>query len=236
LEVRCVTTRAVIFDLFGTLVRSFEAALYERSLEEMARVLGVEAGAFRQSWTHDTAYARVTGAFASVEANLEHICRALGASTGPAQYAEAVRIRLAFYRRTMVPRPDAVSTLQAIKARGLRLGLLSDCSCEAPQLWPEMPFAPLIDEPVFSCLAGFKKPDPHLYRLACDRLGVAPQECMYVADGHAHELGGASALGMQAVLIAVPGEAKWGYDEEEAVTWPGPRVAALAGVLGLLGG
>ena len=229
-----MTIRAVIFDLFGTLVYSFVPDVYERSLEEMADALGVDRGAFRQLWTRDTAYARITGGFGSIEANLEHICAALNEVPTAAQLAEVARIRLAFYRQTLVPRPDAVSTLRGLKALGLRLGLISDCSCEAPQLWPETPFASLIDEPVFSCVAGFKKPDPRLYRLACERLGVAPQECVYVADGYAHELGGASALGMRAVLIAVPGEAKWGYDQEEAVTWRGPRVAALSEVVGMV--
>jgi putative hydrolase of the HAD superfamily len=223
--------RAVVFDLFGTLVHPFAPALYERSLEEMAGALGLEPAAFRRLWWEDTSQARITGVLPTVEANLEHIAQALGASPTAPQLAEAVRIRLAFYRATLVPRADAVATLQAIKALGLRLGLISDCSCEAPLLWRETSFAALIDEPVFSCRAGFRKPDPRFFRLACERLDVQPQDCVYVADGYRHELAAAHSLGMHAVLIAVPGEETLSDGMMEAATWQGPRVAALSEVV-----
>ena len=225
--------RAVIFDLFGTLVPNLPAALAQ-SLTGMAAAVGAEPAAFHRLWVHDTVGARMMGAYPSVESSIACITDALGLSPTPEQLAEAARIRLAFYRASLAPRPDAVATLAALRARGLRLGLISDCSCEAPLLWHETPFAPLIDAPVFSCLEGTKKPDPRLYRTAGARLGVPPEECLYVADGYSRELSGARALGMRAALIAVPGEALADYTENEGATWTGDRVVALSQVLELL--
>ncbi len=228
--------RAVIFDLFGTLVPPFSAAPYERALAEMVAAVGLDPVAFRRMWLYGTADGRMTGAFASIEAEIAHIARALGADPTPAQLTAAARVRLDFYRAALNPRPDAVATLRALKGLGLRLGLVSDCSCEAPALWPSTPFAALIDGPVFSCVAGVRKPAPRLYRLACERLGVAPGECAYVADGYHGELATAQALGMHAVLIAVPGEATGEFTPDEAAGWAGARVAALSELVELLAG
>ena len=65
---------------------------------------------------------------------------------------------------------------------------------------------------------------------------MVPAECIYVADGFGGELHAASALGMQAVLIAVPGEASVDPRENERATWTGLRVQALAEILELVPG
>lgn len=223
--------RAVIFDLFGTLVPFFNPEPYRESLLAMADALGLDHEAFLQQWAYDTLAARMGGELATVEAGLAEIARALGASPTPEQIARATRLRLDYYRTTLRPWPDAVPTLRALKALGLRLGLISDCSCEAPLLWAETPLAALIDGPVFSCSEGLRKPDRRLYDLACRRLGVAPAECIYVGDGFGGELGGARAAGMEAVLITPPGEVGIAGAESEAATWTGPRVRTLGELL-----
>lgn len=57
-----------------------------------------------------------------------------------------------------------------------------------------------IDVPVFSCDERIKKPSPRIYEIACDRLNVKPQECIYVGDGSSEELTGAAAIGMCTIL------------------------------------
>lgn len=227
--------QAAIFDLFGTLVPPFTSGPFQQLLAESAAALGTDVAAFRRLWVYDTADARMTGAYGSLEGDLEHIARTLGVALTPSQLAAAVQARLAFYRRAMAPRPDAVATLRALKGLGLRLGLISDCSSEAPLLWPETPFATLIDVPVFSCTEGVRKPDPRLFRLACARLGVEPRGCIYVADGFHGELATARALGMEAVLLDVPGEVTLEFAPDEAATWTGPRIRALSELVGLAG-
>jgi len=226
--------QAVVFDLFGTLVPAFPASRFQQSLAEMARAVGVAYQDFRRLWSETSALARVTGQFDSIEANVRYECAELGASPTDDQIAEAVRIRYAFTREVLRPRPDAVATLQRITSAGLGLALVSDCSAEVPEIWPETPFASLIDVPVFSCAAGTKKPDPRMYHLACDGLGVAPETCLYVGDGFSRELTGAAAVGMQSVLIAPPGEVSPDSSENEGDTWGGPRIEALSKVLDFL--
>jgi putative hydrolase of the HAD superfamily len=52
-----------------------------------------------------------------------------------------------------------------------------------------------------------RKPDPRIYRLACEELGVEPEEAMFVGDGANDELAGAERVGMRSVLIHRDGEA-----------------------------
>ena len=62
--------------------------------------------------------------------------------------------------------------------------------------WSRSPLRPCFDAAIFSCNVGAAKPDPAIYLAACEALGVAPAECLFVGDGGADELRGAAALGM----------------------------------------
>ncbi|MFQ5810606.1 MAG: HAD family hydrolase, partial [Armatimonadota bacterium] len=196
---------AVIFDLFGTLIDNYSVQDHRRVLGEVARALGAPEEGFARLWG-ETYNDRATGAFPTLEASIEHICRELDVQADAARMADALGIRLSLTRRTLVPRGDALETLAELRARGLKTGLISDCSEEVPRLWGETPFASAIEAPVFSCVAGVKKPDPRIYRLACEGLEVEPEACLYVGDGSSRELSGAAAVGMSPVLIRVPYE------------------------------
>jgi putative hydrolase of the HAD superfamily len=127
-------------------------------------------------------------------------------------------------------RADAVGTLGRLRARGLGVGVVSDCTHELPACWPTLPVAPLVDATVFSVEVGERKPHPELYLSACRRLGVAPADVLYVGDGGSNELTGARAVGMTAVrLVAADAATALVYDPEEG--WNGPVVDGLAAVL-----
>jgi len=224
----------VIFDLFGTLVATFSAVRYRRLLADMAQAAGAPADEFSRLWL-ETCDQRWSGAFSSTEANVDYICRALGIQATPDCVAEAARLRLPVVELSLKPRSDAVSTLTRLRAAGCRIGLISDCSHEVPQHWPRMSIAPLVDAPVFSCLAGVKKPDPRIYHIACRKLGVEPEQCIYVGDGGSRELSGAAQVGMHAVLIRVPQEDPGDAHRVEAEEWRGTRIQRLGELPSLAG-
>jgi epoxide hydrolase-like predicted phosphatase len=59
-------------------------------------------------------------------------------------------------------------------------------------------FEDLVDDIVYSHEAGMSKPDPRIYALACRRLGVRPDETVFVDDTD-YCVAGASEVGMHAV-------------------------------------
>jgi putative hydrolase of the HAD superfamily len=115
-----------------------------------------------------------------------------------------------------------------------RVGLISDCSPETPAAWPATPFHGLFDVTVFSCVVSMKKPDPRIYRLATDKLGLEPRDCLYVGDGSSNELTGALKVGMHPVLISDPNESVDAHYIDREKGWLGPVIHSLKEVLELV--
>jgi putative hydrolase of the HAD superfamily len=156
--------------------------------------------------------------------------RSLGLEEGVVQ--DFLERRRAFAREILFePREGAVETLRELRGRGIRTGLITVCSEDAVDVWPETPFAGLFDAEVFSCSCGLRKPDPRIYGIALEDLDVDPAEALFVGDGANDELAGAERVGRRAILIHRPGEEPaW----PEVRDWTGLRITAIPEVLGLL--
>ena len=226
--------KAVIFDLFGTLVPTLSRREYRIVLERMASSLSVPLDDFNRIW-FETARERNIGIIDSIEANIEHVCKELGARAGDAEIRRAMRMRINFVTKIMRPRPDAVEVLSRLKLAGFKIGLISNCSPDTPVIWQDTPFVPFFDVTVFSSSVGMKKPDPRIYNLAMEQLGVKPEDCLYVGDGASQELAGAARVGMNPVLIKVFDE---GFDgslpNDAREEWDGPTISSLTEVLALV--
>jgi putative hydrolase of the HAD superfamily len=224
----------VIFDLFGTLVDDFVSSVGQMH-QEMAAALGVPYEQFIRLWGQ-TAKMRIIGAFDTVEANIKYVCDTVNVHPGADQISTAVEIRMKYIRLALRPRPDAVTTLLQLKEQSYRIGLLSNCSIEIPILWPETAFADLFKSPVFSSRERLKKPDPRIFHLACERIGVTPERCLYIADGEDHELTAAAKVGLHPVLIRTSSQGTRGELHQEAREWRGATIASLLEVLELVKG
>jgi putative hydrolase of the HAD superfamily len=218
--------RAVVFDFFGTLTRSVRRGPQHAVI---ARTLGCDPEAVRGVLDR-TFHSRARGTFGSAEATLRWVTEQAGGRPRPSQLQAAVPARVDALRADTRLRADAVSALTAIKNRGLRTALVSDCTHELPAFLPSLPVAPLLDARIYSVEQGVCKPDPAIYLAACDQLGVAPEECVYLGDGGSHELSGAAAVGMTAVRLSAPDLADHlVFDPDIAFT--GPSVPSLTALL-----
>jgi len=192
--------RAVVFDFFGTLTRSVQRGPQHA---EIARALGCDPDVVT-GVLNRTFRTRARGAYGSAEATLRWVTEQAGGRPLPAQLAAAMPARVNALRADTVLRAEAVGTLTALKELGLATALVSDCTHELPAFLPGLPVAPLLDARVFSVELGVCKPDRRIYLAACEQLGVAPRDCLYVGDGGSQELTGAEAAGMTAVRLAAP--------------------------------
>jgi putative hydrolase of the HAD superfamily len=223
-------TRAVVFDYYGTL--TVPATVDERAQSScrVARALGVPPEPFL-ALLRSTFAERFTGRLGDIAQTLQSLAARCGCSpTADQVQAACTERRVTEGVFASMVRPEAVETLRAIRARGLCIGVLSDCTHELVERWDQLPVAPLVDVPVFSVEAGERKPHPSLYRAVSDRLGVEPGEVVYVGDGGSHELTGASLAGMTAVrLVTEDNIQALVYDQE--TDWAGPVVHALGELL-----
>jgi putative hydrolase of the HAD superfamily len=225
--------KAVIFDLFGTLVENFSRGDYEKTLTEMATVLGAPPDDFIRLWA-DTFNLRATGVFQNAEACVEHICQELRVPVNDSQVKQTGRIRLDYTSRNIKPQPGSVEVLTSLKSNGYKTALISDCTAETPLVWQKTPLAPLFDVTIYSCKVGIKKPDPHIYLMATESLGVKPSDCLYIGDGSSKELTGALRVGMHPVLIRHPNDSVDTHFIDREDDWPGPVISSLKEVLNLV--
>ncbi len=222
---------AVIFDLYGTLVDETTSSVaklggYNRTTMEVAELVGAPPDPFVQLW-NSTISQRMTGDCGAFEDYVAALCAELGVEPDASGMADALQLRTDFFRERLVPRADCLETLAALRGMGHRIGLITDCSWETPSLWPETPLPPYFDVTTFSCATGTQKPDPRIYALTCERLGVVADRCLYVGDGNSNELAGAERAGMTSLRIHVPYETL----PDAADPWPGPKVSALSEIL-----
>ncbi|MBP2474561.1 HAD superfamily hydrolase (TIGR01509 family) [Crossiella equi] len=92
--------------------------------------------------------------------------------------------------------PPLFEVLRRARQAGLRTALLSNAEGPGPD--PDSAFGRLFDILVLSGEVGVAKPDEHIYRLTAQRLGLAPEECVFV-DDLAVNIRGAVATGMVGV-------------------------------------
>jgi epoxide hydrolase-like predicted phosphatase len=96
----------------------------------------------------------------------------------------------------MKPDEAMVDAVRAIRAGGLRTGLLSNSW--STEHYDRKLLAELFDSVVISAEVGLHKPQPEIYRLAAERLEVEPADCIFV-DDLKENCDGAETVGMTAV-------------------------------------
>jgi putative hydrolase of the HAD superfamily len=217
-----VKYRGVVFDLWQTLA-PWPTESANAMYLQMADVVGADRERFKAAWWA----ARPTRETGPIVDNVRAILRELEVDSEP---DELLAIRRAWIKESLVPRPGALETLAELRRRGHRLGLITVCSQDVVYVWDETPFAGLFDETVFSCEVGVLKPDPRIYQLCCERLGVPLQESLFVGDGANDELPGAERVGMTAVQLRAPGEELTPPGKE----WQGAAIESLDEVLDLV--
>jgi putative hydrolase of the HAD superfamily len=95
-----------------------------------------------------------------------------------------------------------------LRDRGYRLAMLTNNVREWEPRWRAMlPVDELFEVVVDSAFVGLRKPDPAIYRLTCERLGVAPERCVFVDDIEVN-CTAAADLGMASV---------WFRDTDQAI-------------------
>ena len=100
---------------------------------------------------------------------------------------------------TLEPNPPMIELMRQLKSEGLRMAMLTNNVKEWEPLWrPMLPVDEIFEFVVDSAFVGCRKPEPRIYELTLERLGLPAEACMLV-DDLAPNCEGARAVGMQAV-------------------------------------
>ncbi|WP_330292872.1 HAD family hydrolase [Streptomyces sp. NBC_00576] len=105
----------------------------------------------------------------------------------------------ALYARHMAPAAwapyaDAVEVLGELRERGISVGVVSNIGWDLRPVFRAHGLDPYVDAYVLSYEHGVQKPDPRLFKVACEALDVAPRDVLMVGDDRRAD-GGAADLG-----------------------------------------
>jgi putative hydrolase of the HAD superfamily len=186
---------AVSVDGYGTLVRLVDpvpvlaGALAERGVDR-------EPDVVQAAFLAEVAYYRpaaLEGRDAPSLESLRQECtriflEAADADLDPASFADAFVGAI-----VMEPEPGAVETLRSLRARGLALAVVSNWDIGLTEHLERLGLASLFSAIATTAEAGAPKPEPAVFRLALDRLGVGAARALHVGDEPGDEEGAAAA-------------------------------------------
>lgn len=96
---------------------------------------------------------------------------------------------------------DAVPALDALRARGMPLAVVSNWDSRLPRLLDAMGVADRFEFVLTSAEVGVSKPAPAIFQHALDRLELSADEVLHVGDSIADDVRGATQAGLRAVRI-----------------------------------
>jgi len=99
------------------------------------------------------------------------------------------------------PIHGAVDTVKAVKAAGLKTGVVSNAEGRVAQDLAASGYEGLFDAVIDSHLVGAEKPDPRIFAIALEKLGSAPDRTLYLGDVPSIDLAGAKSAGITGVLL-----------------------------------
>lgn len=189
--------RAVIFDMYETLVTQLQSPLYYGT--QIAQDLGLKPEEFLPDWRRTEAD-RATGK-QTFEAVMEQLLHQHGIYSTE-NHGRVVNRRMAVQADCFSHlHPQILTMLQELKKRGIRIGLITNCFSEEAKLIRESELFPFFDAACLSWEEGFRKPDPAIYRACLEKMGIPAEDCLYAGDGGSWELETAEALGMKAIQV-----------------------------------
>ena len=203
--------RGVLFDLGGTLFRYTDVrAHFDGMLRELASEHGIdepleairsvyrEVMAARMAEFHGQAYYLHRDLFAAAHRDL--LARfGVRPEREDALYEGQREVGLG----AVEPRPGVHATLEALRARDLHLGIVSNIDDDQFEpLWSQMGLDRYFHATTTSEEARSCKPDPRIYHHALAKApGLVAEEVVFVGDSPPHDVLGAKRLGMTTVLI-----------------------------------
>lgn len=108
-----------------------------------------------------------------------------------------------------VVRPGTFEALEAFKSAGYKLAIVSNAEGQVEADAKRFGLAPYFDVIIDSHIVGVAKPDPRIFQIALERLGVEPSEVKFTGDIYSIDVEGARAAGIEARLI----------DQHRRYTW-----------------
>ena len=209
-----MSLRAVTFDCWNTLIRERDERAARARRVEVLRRVARDAGTasddaaiervYEDCWQEHNRLWVAGITTGSIEC-ARWALRALGVDSPEREVVLEAAWHAAGLEDGAAMLDGADATLAYLAERGVRRALVCDTGFNSSgvvrQLLARHGLLDGLEVLVFSDEAGVPKPNPHVFRLALDPFGIAPEHALHVGDLRRTDVGGARALGMKSVRI-----------------------------------
>lgn len=190
--------KAVVFDMFETLVTHFESPVY--MAKQICADIGITEQKFREIW--DTTDEDRTLGKKTLEEVIETILRANNRYS-----CKLFEMIIGKRKQSKIEcfnhmHSEIIPMLTAIKEKNIKIGLMTNCYFEERDVIRSSALFDYFDAVCMSCELGLQKPDVEIFRKCTQALAVSSNECLYVGDGGSFELETAQVIGMHPIQAA----------------------------------
>jgi len=178
--------KAVIFDLYGTLIYNKDTNPYARLFFELGLSPEEMKQARRIALTED--FTDLSGLVTRIKP---------GATMSLQSYEEEVAAGISSARTF----PETYEVLEALQKRDLQVGLISNLASPYKKSFFDLGLEKYFHSVIFSCEVGLYKPNPKIYERAIQDLGLEPAQTFMVGDKLHCDVDGPASIGMKGMLI-----------------------------------
>jgi putative hydrolase of the HAD superfamily len=97
--------------------------------------------------------------------------------------------------------PEVPGVLEDLRARGVRLGVISNWDSRLPALLRTLGLEGLFEVLIYSAAAGFEKPHPAIFEAGLQAFGIPAGRAAHIGDRYEEDYSGALGAGLRAVLL-----------------------------------
>ncbi len=180
--------QAVIFDYGGVLGRTVD----HTPRQELERLLNLEPGELYKAVFHSPLWDEAQIGRISSDEVWDDVGQRLGLNE-----TESAMLRKAFWAGDRLDK-ELVALIRQLRDEGYRTALLSNAPASARERLEERGIADVFDVVVISGCEGVMKPDPAIFELTLERVGVAAEEAIFVDDSWEH-VAAARRVGLRAM-------------------------------------
>lgn len=105
---------------------------------------------------------------------------------------------------------DVLDTLEYLKREGFRLAVISNLATPYKRVLSDTGIQHYFDVCVFSCDEGVRKPNPAIYKVALERLGISPNEAIMIGDSFVSDVEGPKRVGIKGLHLSRDADQKEG--------------------------
>jgi len=185
--------KAILLDVYGTLIDSPLRLAPYTSLIKAAQLPAEQRAEARR--------VVMTSRFDTVGDAARMVEERFGTAPLPRNLVRSVEKELDVQLASFEFLDGVEESLPVLQARGLKLVLVSNLMTPYKAPIRRLGIEDLVDEVVYSCDEGYMKPEPQIFQIALDRVGVGVSEAVMVGDNPIDDVKGARGAGIRALLL-----------------------------------